>query len=386
MSRMAGSGVALSTTEWPRLRVRIAGNSDPWLFLFVALLATAGVAFVYSASYFISTSDFGDGYRMTVKHIVSGVIGMVLLYVCSRCPSDFLERKAYWIFGLTLPMLLLTIIPGVGECANGACRWVPLGFFNLQPAEFVKVGFIIATCAWLTRVSDRLRNPIYGMAPVFGMVGLLGLVLLSQPDFGTTALLGALSVLLLFLGGVPAWQLAGPTALLSVLAGFLVYLEPYRVKRLVVFLNPDADPQGVGWQLRQALIAFGSGKVFGQGIGASTQKSGWLPEAHTDFIFSVIGEEAGLLGASAIVVLFALLAWRGFRIAHRHSEPFAQLLAAGLTLLITLQAMVNMGVVLGLLPTKGIGLPFLSYGGSSMMAFLAASGILLSLSRELRER
>ncbi|MBI5503355.1 MAG: putative lipid II flippase FtsW [Deltaproteobacteria bacterium] len=386
MWKMPGSSGALPMTEWPRLRVRISDRPDPWLFCLVAVLATLGIIFVFDTSYFVSTSDFGDGYRMTVKHGVSALIGVALLYVCSRCPSDFLERKAYWIFGLTLPMLLLTIVPGVGECANGACRWVPLGIFNLQPAEFVKLGFLVAASAWLTRVSDRLRNPIYGMVPVFGVVGVLGVVLLLQPDFGTTALLGVLSLLMLFLGGVPAWQLAGPTVVLSGIAGFLVYLEPYRVKRLVVFLNPEADPQGVGWQLRQALIAFGSGKVFGQGLGASTQKSGWLPEAHTDFIFSVIGEETGLIGATTIVVLFALLAWRGFRIAHRHSEPFAQLLAAGLTLLITLQAMINMGVVLGLLPTKGIGLPFLSYGGSSMMAFLAASGILLSLSRELRER
>ena len=384
--RMGGSSVALPTTEWPRLRVRIAGRPDPWLLCLVAGLATLGIIFVFDTSYFVSTSDFGDGYRMTVKHATSAMIGVVLLYVCSRIPSDFLERKAFWIFAMTLPALVLTIIPGIGECANGACRWVPLVFFNLQPAEFAKIGFIIAACAWLTKMSDRLRNPFYGMFPVFGAVGMLGAVLLTQPDFGNTVLIGMLSLLLLFLAGVPLWHLAGPTVAFSGIAAFLVYLEPYRLSRLVVFLHPDADPQGVGWQLRQALIAFGSGKVFGQGLGASTQKSGWLPEAHTDFIFSVIGEEMGLIGATVIVLLFALVAWRGMRIAHRHSEPFAQLLAAGLTLLITLQAMINMGVVLGLLPTKGIGLPFLSYGGSSMMAFLAAAGLLLSLSRELRER
>jgi len=384
--KMSGAGAALPTTEWPRLRVRIAGRPDPWLFCLVAILVTLGIIFVFDTSYFTSTSEFEDSYRMTFKQGVSTVIGVILLYVCSRCPSDFLERKAYGIFAVTIPMLLLTIVPGVGECANGACRWVQLGLFNLQPAEFVKLGFLVAVSAWLTRVSDRLRNPMYGMVPVFAVVGLLGAVLIQQPDFGTTVLLGGLSVLMLFLGGVPVWHLAGPTLGLSAIAGLLVYLEPYRVRRVLAFLNPTEDLQGVSWQLWQALIAFGSGKVFGQGLGASTQKSGWLPEAHTDFIFSVIGEETGLVGATSIVVLFTLLAWRGFRIAHRHSEPFAQLLAAGLTLLITLQAIIHMGVVLGMLPTKGIGLPFLSYGGSSMMVFLAAAGILLSLSRELRER
>ncbi|HYD47481.1 MAG TPA: putative peptidoglycan glycosyltransferase FtsW, partial [Terriglobales bacterium] len=256
----------------------------------------------------------------------------------------------------------------------------------LQPAEFTKVGFVIVAAAYLTKRADRLRNPFFGIVPVLGTVGVLGGILLMQPDFGTAALLGAIAVLMLFLAGVPVWQLVAPGAAMVAAAAYLVISEPYRFKRLTVFLNPDADPQGVGWQLRQALIAFGSGQVTGQGLGASTQKTGWLPEAHTDFIFSVIGEETGLIGAISIVALFALVAWRGFRIAHRHSEPFAQLLAAALTLIITLQAMINMGVVLGLLPTKGIGLPFISYGGSSMMVFLAAAGILLSLSRELRER
>ncbi|HYC54078.1 MAG TPA: putative lipid II flippase FtsW [Candidatus Binatia bacterium] len=382
----SAAGAAIPASEFPRARVRISDRPDPWLLSLVAILATLGMIFVFDTSWFVSSYSFGDGYRMTIKHGISAAIGAVLLFICSRCPSDFLERKAYWIFGLSVPVLLLTLVPGVGECANGACRWMPFGFFNLQPAEFTKVGFVIVVAAYLTRMSDRLRNPLYGIAPVLGTVGVLGLILLSQPDFGTAALLGVIAVLMLFLSGVPVWQLVAPGAAMVAAAAYLVISEPYRFKRLTVFLNPDADPQGVGWQLRQALIAFGSGQVTGQGLGASTQKTGWLPEAHTDFIFSVIGEETGLIGAVVIVALFALVAWRGFRIAHRHSEPFAQLLAAALTLVITLQAMINMGVVLGLLPTKGIGLPFISYGGSSMMVFLAAAGILLSLSRELRER
>jgi len=370
----------------PRVAVRMSDRPDPWVVGLVAILTTLGLIFVFDASTFVSNYHFGDGYRMILKHFVSATVGVGLLWICSRCPSDFLKHRAYWLFAASIPLVLATLIPHVGIEVNGARRWIPLGPFNLQPSEFVKISYVIAVAAWLDHVSDRARNPLYTIVPVLGAFGLVAGILLGQPDFGTTVLLAGIAVLMLLLGGVPLWQLLIPALALGGGGIALIWTSAYRWNRVMAFLHPEDDPLGAGYHLLQALSAFGSGGVTGAGLGASTSKSGYLPEPHTDFIFAVIGEETGMVGATLIVVLFALLAWRGFRIAHRHSEHFAQLLAAGLTLIIVLQATLNIAVVLGMLPTKGIGLPFISYGGSSIMAFLAISGLLLSLSRELRER
>jgi len=370
----------------PRVAVRMSDRPDPWVVGLVAILTTLGLIFVFDASTFVSNYHFGDSYRMILKHAVSAAVGVVLLWICSRCSSDFLRRRAYWIFAASIPLLVATLVPHIGIEVNGARRWIPFGLFNLQPSEFVKIAYVIVVAAWMDRVSDRVRNPLYTMLPVLVVFGAIAGILLGQPDFGTTALLGGIAVMMLLLGGVPLWQLVVPAAGLIGGGIALIWTSEYRWNRVMAFVDPEKDPLGAGYHLLQALTAFGSGGVTGQGLGASTSKSGYLPEPHTDFIFSVIGEETGLVGGTILVLLFGLLGWRGFRIAHRHSEPFAQLLAAGLTLIIVLQAMMNMGVVLGLLPTKGIGLPFISYGGSSIMAFLSIGGLLLSLSRELRER
>lgn len=370
----------------PRVAVRMSDQPDPWIMFLVGFLTVVGLAFVFDASTFVSNFHFGDGYRMIMKHSVSAVVGVGLMWVCSRCPSDFLKRRAALLFLLSIPLVAATLVPHVGISVNGARRWIPFGLFNLQPSEFLKITFVIAVAAWMDHVAERVRNPFYTIVPVMAALGVLAGILLGQPDFGTTVLLAAISVAMLLLGGVPWWQLTVP-GLALVSGGFaLIWTSEYRWNRVMAFLDPEKDPLGAGYHLLQALTAFGSGGLTGQGLGASTSKSGYLPEPHTDFIFSVIGEETGLVGGAAIVVLFGLLGWRGFRIAHRHSEPFAQMVAAGLTLVIVLQAMFNIGVVLGVLPTKGIGLPFISYGGSSIMAFLSIGGLLLSLSRELRER
>lgn len=370
----------------PRVAVRMSDQPDPWILSLIAFLTVIGLAFVYDASTFVSDFHFGDSYRMILKHSVSAVVGVGLMWVCSRCPSDFLKRRAALLFLLSIPLVAATLIPHVGVSVNGARRWIYFGVFNLQPSEFLKITYVIAVAAWMDHFAERVRNPLFTIFPVLGALGVLAGLLLLQPDFGTTVLLAAIAVAMLFLGGVPWWQLFLP-GLGLVAGGFaLIWTSEYRWNRVTAFLDPEADPLGAGYHLLQALIAFGSGGLSGQGLGASTSKSGYLPEPHTDFIFSVIGEETGLVGGTLIVLLFGLLGWRGLRIAHRHSDHFAQLVAAGLTLVIVLQAMLNIGVVLGVLPTKGIGLPFISYGGSSIMAFLAIGGLLLSLSRELRER
>ncbi|MFT4571917.1 MAG: cell division protein FtsW [Hyphomicrobiaceae bacterium] len=384
-AKAANPGPAMAKGQRVSAYVTRADRVDPWIAWLTAALVVCGTIFVFGTSYFFSSYNYDDSLRMFWKHLFSIGVGVVLAVLLSRGRSESLERWALAICAVAAVLLALTLVPGVGACAKGACRWLDLKVLRFQPAEFAKIGFVIFSASVLTRFSDKLKWPHYGMLPVLGMVGLFGVLLLKQPDFGTTALLGVIGVALMFLAGVPAWQVLGLCTIMAKVGYELVKLEPYRMKRLMVFLDPAADPKGMGWQLNNALIAFGSGQVTGQGLGASTQKSGYLPEAHTDFIFSVIGEETGLIGGLFVLVCFGLLGWRGFRVAYKHPARFGQILAAGITLLIVMQAMLNMGVVLGLLPTKGIGMPYISYGGSSMMIFLAMTGMLLALSRELRD-
>ncbi len=374
-----------------RKGARTFDSSDPWIWAVVGLLVLCGIVFVYSTTYFYASFKYGDSFRLLFKHGISVAVGFALLLLCSRCGSDLLAKAAPLLMLVSMALLACTMISGLKVCANNACRWIPLGPMQFQPAEPIKIAFVIAVAAWLSRYQDKLHKPLYGLIPPLALLGVISLMLIKQPDFGTTALLGVLCLAMMFLGGVPLLQVFSLTGLLGAVGGMLVWTSEYRRGRILSWgdalsSSKEIDVQGAGWQLHQAKIAFGSGRLEGIGLGASTQKSGWLPEAHTDFIFSVVGEETGLIGAVLVLLLFALLVWRGLRLAERHHDEFAQLVAAGITLVVVIQAMINMGVVLGLLPTKGIGLPFISYGGSSIMVFLAATGILMSLSRELRER
>lgn len=369
-----------------RLKVRSSDKPDPWIVALTSLFLITGLLLVFDTTYWFSEKTFNDGYLMIMKHCVSVSLGLIGMFLLSRCRSDMLERYAQPLFAATVVMLLLPLIPGIGACSKGACRWVDLGPINFQPSEFAKITFVVYVAAALTRKAGHLKDWRYGIGPTLIVIGVLVGMLMLQPDFGTAVLIGALGIALMFLAGVPVWQLGGLGALGAGGIVAAVVAEPYRLRRFLCFLNPGDDPQGACYQLIQSYRTFGSGGMTGIGVGASRQKAGWLPEAHTDFVFAVIGEEAGLIGALVIVVLFGLLAFRGFRIANRHPEMFGQLLAAGVTLALALQALINMGVVTGLLPTKGLALPFLSYGGSSMLVSLALIGILMSLSRELRER
>ncbi len=234
----------------------------------------------------------------------------------------------------------------------------------------------------LVKKADRLSSFQYGLLPHCVIVGLMAGLVLLEPDFGTATLAAGLLVFMLYVGGVPARLIALPAIGALPVAVVAVMTQSYRLKRVLAFLSPDSDPLGINFQLKQSFIAFGSGGLWGVGLGESRQKMFYLPEAHTDFIFSVIGEELGLAGALLVIALFAVVAVRGFRIATRHPDPFAGLLAFGVTLSLVLQAVVNVAVVLGCLPTKGLALPFLSYGGSAMIAALAQTGVLLALARE----
>jgi cell division protein FtsW len=381
------TAAAVTVAERPgRLRVRSTDRSDPWILGMTLLFVAAGVLFVFDTTYFFSQTHFGDGYRMITKHAASILLGGLLLWVCYRVRSDQLQRWARPIFVAGVCFLAVPLIPGVGFCNKGACRWVNVGPLNIQPAELVKVAFVLSVAALLTRKGSDVRRFRDAFLPTLALMGVVAGLLLAQPDLGSVALIGLLGISMMFLAGVPLYQLVLLVAPVVAAGYFLVLNVPWRLQRILCFTDAWADPKGACYQLVQSYRTFGSGGVEGIGVGASLQKTGWLPEAHTDFILAVIGEEAGLLGSVLVVLAFAVLAYRGFRVAHRHPDSFGQLLAAGLTLTLTYQALVNMGVVLGLLPTKGLVLPFISYGGSAMLMALASIGILMSLSRELRGR
>jgi cell division protein FtsW len=283
---------------------------------------------------------------------------------------------------VALLTLVLVLVPGLGVARGGARRWLHLGPLGLQPSEFAKLAAVLYLAASLTRKAGLLGSFRRGVLPHCLVVGLMGGLILLEPDFGTAALAAALLAVMLFAGGVPARLILAPLLMALPVAAYAVLREGYRVRRIFAFLNPELDPLGMNFQLKQSFIAFGSGGLWGRGLGESRQKMFYLPEAHTDFVFSVVGEELGLAGALLVLGLFAAVGVRGFRIALRHPDPFASLLAFGVTASLVLQAVVNVGVVLGCLPTKGLALPFLSYGGSAMIAALVQVGVLVALARE----
>jgi cell division protein FtsW len=365
----------------PRAIGGIAG--DPWLILAVAALVGLGLVMVFNVSYFHGQERFGDSLQFFRKHLLSIGIGIVAAVFAARLPSDAYRRVAYPLLLVAMVALVLVLIPGIGVARGGARRWLHLGPLNLQPSELAKFAVVLYLAGSLARKGDRVRSFGRGVAPPCLLVGLIGALVLLEPDFGTAALTGGVLVLVLFAGGARLWHLAIPALAAVPLVAYAVVAEGYRLKRLLGFLNPEEDPLGINFQLKQSFIAFGSGGLWGIGLGESRQKLFYLPEAHTDFIFSVIGEELGLAGALLVLGLFGVVAARGFRVAARHTDRFGSLLAFGVTLLLVLQCLVNVGVVLGCLPTKGLALPFVSYGGSAMVTALAAVGVLLALAREV---
>jgi cell division protein FtsW len=337
---------------------------------------------VFNISYFHGQERFGDALLFFRKHLLSIGLGVASALVASRLPSDVYRRAAYPVLGVVVAMLILVLIPGLGASHGGARRWLHLGPLTVQPSELAKFALVLYLACSLVKKGERLTSFKYGVVPHCLVVGLVAGLVLLEPDFGTATLAVGLLVFMLFVGGVPLRLIAVPALAVLPAAGWAVLTHGYRLRRVLAFMNPDRDPLGINFQLKQSFIAFGSGGVWGVGLGESRQKMFYLPEAHTDFIFSVIGEELGLAGALVVLALFGVVAARGLRIAIRHPEPFGRLLAFGVTLSLVLQGIVNMGVVLGCLPTKGLALPFLSYGGSAMIAVLGQTGVLLALARE----
>jgi cell division protein FtsW len=354
---------------------------DLWLLIAAAGLTGLGIVMVFNASYFFAQDRYGDPLIFFRKQLFALGCGAALLLIVSHLRLEWFERIAYPAFILIMVALALVFVPGIGLTRGGARRWIGIGPFSFQPSEFAKIIVVLYLARSIARKRERMREFFTGVVPHLVVVGLCALLVVVQPDFGTAAILVLVLVLMLYGGGARPAHLMGLALTTLPVVGFALVRAPYRWRRILAFVDPWRYSQDIAFQLVQSLISFGSGGLTGIGLGGSKQKMFFLPEAHTDFIFALIGEELGLFGALAVLALFAVIGIRGFRIALRHPDPFASMLALGITLVILLEAVVNVGVVLGLLPTKGLALPFLSYGGSALIGTLVQIGILASLSR-----
>jgi len=354
---------------------------DAWLLIATAGLVGLGLVMVFNASYFFSEDTYGDPFLFFRKHLIALGVGLVALLVVSRVRLEWFERLAYPLFFGFALLLAMVLVPGIGVNHGGARRWIGFGPFNFQPSEFAKTAVVLFLARSIARKRDRMAEFSTGVLPHLVIVGVCILCIALQPDFGTAVILVLVLGLMLYGGGARVSHLVGLALAVVPLGVFALVHWPYRWRRILAFLDPWRYSQDIAFQLVQSLIAFGSGGLTGIGLGDSKQKMFFLPAAHTDFIFALIGEELGVCGALLVLTLFAVIGVRGFRVAMRHPDTFASMLAFGITLVILLEAVVNVGVVVGLLPTKGLALPFLSYGGSALIAVLVQVGILTALSR-----
>lgn len=354
---------------------------DLWLLIATAGLVGLGTVMVFNASYFYAQDRYGDPFMFVRKHVVFLGCGVAAALAASRVRLQWFERIARPLLLGFIVTLALVLIPGLGVSHGGARRWIGFGPFSLQPTEFAKTVVVLYLAYSIARKRDRMSEFTVGVLPHLIVVGVCVLLVAAQPDFGTAVILVLVLVFMLWGGGARPAHLLGLVLAAAPVVGVALVHAPYRWRRILAFLDPWRYSRDIAFQLVQSLIAFGSGGVTGVGLGESQQKMFFLPEAHTDFIFALIGEELGVCGALLVLGLFAVVGVRGFRIAMRHPDSFGSMLAFGLTLVILLEAVVNVGVVVGLLPTKGLALPFLSYGGSALIGTLVQIGILAALSR-----
>jgi len=347
----------------------------------VFLLICTGVVMIYSSSGIYALQELGDSSYFLNRHLLFLSIGFVLMIGVMSFDYRWLRKIAKPLLLLGIMMLVLVLIPGIGKASYGARRWFRIAGFSFQPSEFVKVAILIYVSDFLARKQAHIRDFKQGFLPVMCVLGAVCSLTILQPDFGTTMFLGIIVVILLFMAGMKI-EYIGSLGVMAIPAVYLLVVKaPYRLARVLAFLDPFKDSQGAGFQLTQSQIALGSGQFFGVGLGKSVQKLFYLPAAHTDFILSIIGEELGFLGAFTIVALFMMFIWQGARIAKRAMDPFGYFLASGIVLMIGLQATVNIGVSIGALPTKGLPLPFISYGGSALLFNMIAVGLLLNISK-----
>lgn len=360
---------------------------DKWLLFASLCLLILGLMMVASSSVMISTKYFNQPFHFLIHQACYLLLGLCVGMVVMRLDTEFWERASVFLLLACLVMLVLVLVPGLGRVVNGSRRWLALGPLLVQVSELMKFAMILYLAGYLVRQEKRKPNEIFDFIKPLILLALVGVLLLLEPDFGATVVISGTVMVMLFLAGVRLRYYAGLLLLMIAALATLAVSSPYRMARLTAFLNPWADQFNSGYQLTQSLIAFGRGGWFGTGLGSSVQKLLYLPEAHTDFMFAVLAEELGLVGVILVLCLYSILVIRGLLIgfrAYQQTRFFAAYVAYGLTFWMGLQAVINMGVNVGLLPTKGLTLPLLSYGGASLVVNCVVLALLLRIDHENR--
>lgn len=368
---------------------KVLGLYDFWIVFSALSLLALGLLMVASASMVISDRQFGYPFHYFIHQLVYLTLGLLLAFTASCMPVNIWKKYSVHLFLLSFLLLIILLLPGIGKTVNGSRRWIQLGFFSLQVAEMVKFTAILYLASYLQRYQSEVREELKGFLKPIVLLIFLSSLLLLEPDFGAAVVITMTYMALLFLSDVRLWPFYASLILVIILLVLLAILSPYRLQRLTAFLDPWHNSFGSGYQLTQSLIAFGRGGLFGVGLGNSVQKLFYLPEAHTDFVFAVLAEELGLIGELLVFTLFIVLIVRMFIIGRQaektNNQLFSAYVAYGFALWLGLQTLINIGVNVGVLPTKGLTLPFISYGGSSMLINCLVVGILLRIAYEVQQ-
>ena len=358
---------------------------DYFLMILIGILVVFGLIVLSSASVVMSYQKFNDNYYMLKHQIIYGLLpGLFLFFLTLKINYRKWEKISLILLVFNVLLLIAVYLPGIGESFDKAKSWIKIGVIVFQPSELIKLTLILYLAAWLGKREDNIKTLEHGLIPFLGIVGLITGLVILQPDLGTASIIVFISLVIYFLAKAPKRDIIF-LFLIVLIGGFLaIKMAPYRFSRIEMFLNPGLDPQGKGYQINQAFLAIGSGGIFGRGLGLSTQKFQYLPEPAGDSVFAIMAEELGFIFSAALVTLFFLLAQRGFKIAKRCDDNFGKLTAYGITSLFVFQAFINICTMVGLMPLTGVPLPFISYGGSALMTFLAGAGILLNISKYTR--
>lgn len=355
---------------------------DYGLLISVIILAIFGLIMIYSSSYIWAEYKYNNAYKYVINQAIFFILGLILMIIVSKIDYKLLEKNSNLLFFTSLILLFLVLIPGIGAVRNGSRSWFKIGSFGIQPSEFMKLSFIIFTSKYLKKNEKNMKSFKKGLLPILSLILFVFFLIMLQPDFGTGTIIVMSIIGLLFIGGASFsfFMKIGIVGIIGII--ILIMIAPYRLARILSFLDPWQDPLGSGFQIIQSLYAIGPGGLLGFGLGNSRQKHFYLPEPQTDFIFSIISEELGFLGVIIVTTLFLTIIIKGFKISKNSNDLFSKYLAFGITFQFAFQTVLNLMVVVGLIPVTGVTLPFLSYGGSSLLISMISIGILLSISKD----
>mgnify|MGYP001576969912 CR=1 FL=1 len=359
---------------------------DKFFLVIVIILVTLGIAMFVSASLGVLAKNPTPFYNVLFSQIVLGLgLGLVGMYFTLKINYKFWRKYSFYIFLFSILLTAAVFVPHLGWSHGGAQRWIKLGIISFQPVEFLKFGFIIYFAAWLSWAKNKVQDFRFGILPLLVMLSIIALILFKQPDTKSFILISITGFSMLFISGVKIRYLLSLMAVALLALGILVFFKPYLQDRVKTFLDPSSDPRGSSYQIQQSLIAFGSGGIFGRGFGQSVQKFSYLPEPQGDSIFSVVGEELGFVGAVSVIILYLLFLLRGIKIANNSPDLFSGLLVSGIVILIVLQSFMHIASNIGVFPLTGVPLVFMSHGGTSLMIYLIATGIVLQISKFKRQ-